>query len=414
MIQVQKSRSSIIGAAIAAAALSLPFSGSALAESAPEKGVVSFRYLNYQDSQTNQDRISVNAYSIHGMAPIDEKWSVDVTATYDSVSGASPSFHNTFPAATPVVVTSASGGSSSSSISGEQRQALNMGLTHYFTRGTLTLGTSYSSESDYSSAGLSLQGSFYVSDNKNTMLTLGGSYTHDTIEPNYGGSSGGGDDEGEGIDDAIVSTTTSFTENKDIVAGLVGITQVMTKNDIIQVNFGYSHGTGFYSDPYKLNDSRPRKRDFKTMLVRWNHYIEPLGGAARFSYRYYTDTFGIDSQTFGIDYAQALPADITLTPSVRFYSQSTADFYIPADPSLLPSAPDVTTLAFSSFDQRLSAFGAVTLGLKVQKKFEDGWTVDIRFDRYMQRYDWGINGKGDPNIADFNASFIQLGVTTEF
>lgn len=414
MIPVQKTKNPIIRAALAAAVLSLPLSRSALAESAPEKGVVSFRYLNYNDSQPDKDRISVNALSIRGMAPIDDKWAIDVTGTFDSVSGASPSFHNTFPA--PVTITTASGGSSSSSIAEEERHSLNLSLTRYLSRGTVTLGTSYSSESDYSSGSLSLQGSFYVTENKNTMLTLGASITHDTIEPNFGGSGGDGEDDGEDdeADGVLVSTATAFTDNKDIVAGLFGITQVISKNDIVQINLGYSHGTGYYSDPYKLNDYRPGKRNFTTVMARWNHFVEPLDGAARFSYRYYTDSFGIDSHTFGMEYAQSLPAGLTVTPCVRFYSQSTADFYVPANPALLPDAPNVASLEFNSFDQRLSAFGALTLGLKVQKRIDDDWLVDLRVDHFTQHSDWGINGKGDPNIAEFSANFIQLGVTTEF
>ncbi|MCE1274647.1 MAG: DUF3570 domain-containing protein [Chlorobiaceae bacterium] len=418
-------KNAVIGAALTAVALSLPLSHSAFAESAPEKGIVAFKYLNYQDSQPGTDRIGVNAYSIRGMAPIAGKWSVDVTGTFDSVSGASPLFHNYIGAPTGVtVVSGASGGgsTSSSSIAEEDRKAVDMSVTRYFSKGTLTLGTSYSSESDYTSQSISLLGTVYLTEDKNTMLTLGGSVTHDTIKPNLGSSGdidGDDDDDRDGHDEhdeheTSGTSASSFSDHKDIVTGLIGVTQVMSKNDIIQLNLSHAQGSGYYSDPYKLNDNRPRKRDYTTVMARWNHYFSSTDGATRLSYRYYTDSFGIDAHTMLLEYVQPLPSGFTVTPSVRLYSQSAADFYVPSNPAILPDAPDITGLEYSSYDQRLAAFGAVTLGIKVQKRFADDWLVDLRYDHYSQRSDWTINGTKDAGLKDFNAHFIQVGVSKEF
>jgi hypothetical protein len=425
------SKNSVIGAALAAMAISFPLSSTVFAESAPEKGIVAFKYLNYQDSQPSQDRIGVNAYSLRTMVPIAGKWSIDVTGTYDSVSGASPLFHNYIgPAPAGVtVVSGASGGttttSSGGTVSDEERTSVDLSVTRYFSSGTVTLGTSYSNESDYVSKSLSLQGSFYLTENKNTMLTLGASITNDDIEPNLGGgtTSGGGDgddddDDHGGEDDhdggGGSSSTSSFSDHKDIFAGIVGVTQVMSKNDIVQLNLGFSQGTGYYSDPYKVNDNRPRKRDYTTLMGRWNHYFESTEGTTRLAYRYYTDSFGIDAHTLSLDYIQPLPSGWAIIPSIRLYSQSAADFYVPSNPSLLPDPPSVAGLEYSSLDQRLSAFGAVTLGFKVQKRLADDWLLDFKYQHYSQRSAWTINGTEDPGLEDFNAHFIQIGVSKEF
>ncbi len=421
MKSVPTKKNSVIGAALAAAAMSLPLSPAAFAESAPEKGIVAFKYLNYKDSQPGADRIGVNAYSVRGMVPIAGKWTIDVTGTYDSVSGASPSFHNyigTPTGGTVVSGASGGGGTGSSSIAEEERKAIDLSVTRYLAGGTITFGTSYSSESDYTSGSLSLQGSFFLTENKNTMLTLGASVTHDTIEPNLGGGSvsdgdSDNDDEGEGDGDEGGSGA-SFREHKDIVAGLIGVTQVMSKNDIIQLNLSHSRGSGYYSDPYKLNDNRPGKRDYTTVMARWNHYFDATDGSTRLSYRYYTDTFGINAHTLSLEYVQPFAPGFTVTPLVRLYSQSAADFYVPSNPAILPDAPDVTGLEYSSYDQRLAAFGAVTLGIKVQKRFADDWLVDARYDHYSQRSEWTINGTKDAGLKDFNAHFFQLGVSKEF
>lgn len=427
MKPVPTKKNSVFGAALAAAAMSLPFSQAVFAESAPEKGIVAFKYLNYQDSQPGTDRIGVNAYSVRGMVPIAGKWAIDVTGTFDSVSGASPSFHNYIGAPTGVaVVSGASGGgsTSASSIAEEERKAIDLSVTRYLTGGTITLGTSYSSESDYTSESISLQGSFFLTENKNTMLTLGASVTHDTIEPNFGGGSvsdgddddddEGGEDDHDGDEGVSGGSGVSFRDHKDIVAGLIGVTQVMSKNDIVQLNLSHSQGNGYYSDPYKLNDNRPRKRDYTTIMARWNHYFGATDGSTRLSYRYYTDTFGINAHTLSLEYVQPFAPGFTVTPLVRLYSQSSADFYVPSNPAILPDAPDITGIEHSSYDQRLAAFGAVTLGIKLQKRFADGWLVDARYDHYSQRSDWTINGTSDAGLKDFNAHFFQVGISKEF
>ncbi len=94
MKSVPTKKTHVIGAALFAAAMALPFSNAAFAEAAPERGIVAFKYLNYEDSQPGVDRIGVNAYTVSAMAPIAGKWSINTSYTYDSVSGASPEYHD--------------------------------------------------------------------------------------------------------------------------------------------------------------------------------------------------------------------------------------------------------------------------------------------------------------------------------
>ena len=185
-----------IGAALFAAAMALPFSNAAFAEAAPEKGIVAFKYLNYEDSQPDADRMSVNAYTVSAMAPIAGKWSISTSYTYDSVTGASPLYHNYIE---PEMLSGASP-------IREQRYAGDLSVTRYLSKGSVTAGTSYSEENDYISRGYSLQGSLSTED-KNTTFTLGGSYTTDTINSS------------NGIAD---------NQDKRTVAVTAGITQILT------------------------------------------------------------------------------------------------------------------------------------------------------------------------------------------
>ena len=66
---------------------------------------------------------------------------------------------------------------------------------------------------------------------------------------------------------------------------LVGVTQVLSVNDIVQSNLTYSVGSGYYNDPYKAIDVRPDHRDQLAWLTRWNDvlaYCEalPHGGGS--------------------------------------------------------------------------------------------------------------------------------------
>jgi hypothetical protein len=376
MKSVPTKKTHVIGAALFAAAMALPFSNAAFAEAAPERGIVAFKYLNYEDSEPEQERMGVNAYTVSAMVPIAGKWSINTSYTYDSVSGASPAYHNFY---------------DDNLVSGaskirDQRYAGDLSVTRYFSKGSVTAGTSYSEESDYISRSYSFQGSLSTED-KNTTFTLGGSFTNDGINSNNG---------------------IAVNKKKQVVALLAGVTQILTKKDIVQLNLGYTNGDGYFSDPYKTYDKRPEQRDSKTVMTRWNHHFDGTDGTSRLSYRYYTDTFGINAHALGLEYVQPLPGDWTVIPSVRYYSQTAADFYLP-----YPSEPERGASLYS-LDQRLSAFGAITLGIKVEKRIAKEWLVDVKYENYEQRAGWSITGGGDSGLAPFSAKFIQLGLSREF
>ena len=358
----------LIGAALVAAAMALPSSHSVFAEAAPERGIVSFKYLNYEDSQPDADRIGINAYSVTGMVPVAGEWAVGVTYTNDSVSGASPAYHT-----------------SNITHMTDLRRAVDLQLTRYFSKGNVSFGTSYSKENDYLSRSYSAQGSLSTED-KNTTVTLGCSFTNDDIFPAYFDGN---------------------NEKKQTFAGIIGVTKVLTKNDIVQLNIGFSRGNGYFSDPYKWFDARPRERNSTTLLTRWNHHYDGTDGTSKLSYRFYTDSFSIAAHTLSAEYVQLLPNEWVVTPSVRLYSQTAANFYIP-DP-IEPSADAI----YYSGDQRLSAFGAVTIGVKLTKRIAKDWLVDAKYEHYDQRANWCVTGGGDSGLAPFSARSIQLGLSRE-
>ncbi|NTU44964.1 MAG: DUF3570 domain-containing protein [Chlorobiaceae bacterium] len=397
-----KVKSARLSSVLLGAALALPSGQMLYADAPPERGVVSMKYLNYQDSQSGdsalttgmqRDRIAVNAFTVMATAPIAGKWSIGTSFMEDSVTGASPAYHSSgFPANNAV-----------SGASGEIRYAGDLNLTRYFSQGTLGAALSYSKESDYISRSASLQGSWSTED-KNTTFTLGGSFTDDTIKLN--------------APNVVAVKKQDRNEGKQILAGLLGVTRVLSKRDIVQLNLGYSNGNGYYTDPYKDPDQRPGDRNNMTLLTRWNHHFDGSDGTIRLSWRYYTDSFGIRAHTLGGEYVQPLHHGWTITPLLRLYTQSGADFYVAAGPAeqANPSTatPPPAGALFYTEDQRLSAFGAVTAGVKISKQLSRDWLVDLKFEKYEQRQQWALFGNGDPGVTAFHARSVQAGVSRQF
>ncbi|HRI17613.1 MAG TPA: DUF3570 domain-containing protein [Burkholderiaceae bacterium] len=380
MAAIERKRSDSAGAIIAAA-LALP-GVVAHADSAPENGVVALRYLGYQDSQPGLDRISVKAPSIYVLAPLSPQWAIDGTLVSDSVSGATPRYHTAISGATPRM--------------SDERIAGTVQVTRYFDRANVSVGLATSSENDYNSNAGSINANFSSDDNNRTW-NIGLGYASDKI-----GS----------------TNDPTLHETRHTAELLVGVTQAWTANDLLQLNLTLARGRGFFSDPYKEVDNRPRERDQTIVLARWNHFAESTGGALRTAYRWYHDSFGINAHTFGAEWVQPF-GRFVVTPSLRYYTQSAASFYFDPiyDPDVgAPYPPGYFTNPppYSSADQRLAAFGAVTLGLAVAVNLGPDWIVGLKAERYEQRTSWRLGGNGSIGLDPFQATWFQIGLEKRF
>ena len=386
-----------LGATLLSAAMALPcVMGVAHAESAPEKGTLSFKYLDYKERQqligdaakgdaglysksgasAFDDRIRVKATASSVMLPLNAEWSMAGTLITDSISGASPAYHTEALTAMK-----------------DFRRAVDTSLTRYLTNGTVTVGLNHSGENDYISRGVSLLATRATED-KNTTWTAGVGLNRDVINP---------------------SNRIVFNETKHVTDFILGVTQVLSMNDIVQFNLGSFKGRGYFSDPYKIYDERPRNRSHETLLARWNHHFSDLNGTSRLAYRYYTDNWGIRSHTFDAEWVQAFGEGWRVAPALRYYTQTAANFYVEADPSLSPFPPNPPANArYFSEDQRVSAFGGLTMGVKFSKQLNLDTKVDVKFEQYGQKGAWTLLGSGSKGLAPFYARSLQVGITHSF
>lgn len=386
-------RAGSVGAAILGAALALPgllpavvpALGAALvpadarADTSPPEGFAALRFLHYEDYQPGLDRIRVTSPSLAFLLPFAGRWSLGGTLVSDNVSGASPRWHSSV---------------SSASRMHDDRHAGALRVTRHGERSSLSVGLTASDENDYRSTALSLQYAIATEDNNRTW-TFGIGRAHDRIDP-----------VNNLVDD----------EKKNTTDLLVGVTQALSPVDLVQLNLTHARGTGYYNDPYKLPDNRPRERNQTAVLARWHHFFESRDAALRLSYRYYHDSFAIDAHTVGAEWVQNLPQGWTITPGLRLHSQSAASFYYEPVYSTEPFPPGffANPNGFYSADHRLSAFGARSLLLKIGKRIDRHWEVDASFEHYRQQGSWRLFGSGSDALAPLSARVFQIGVRYRF
>lgn len=370
----------IIGSVVCAA-LCLPGTAHAQQESAPDEGRIAFKWMSYQDRQPGLERIRVRSPSALLRLPLGSSWSVDAVGTLDAVSGASPRYH-----------TAISGASRMS----ERRRAGDLRLARLLERGTWTFGVSGSDEADFRSRAVSL-GASNSSADRNLSWQVGVGLRRDRI----------GSRNDPGLD-----------QRRRTVELLGGASAALSRTDLVQLTLTHAHGEGYYDDPYKTLDRRPDARDQTALSLRWNHHLEKARTTLRSGYRYYRDSFGIRSHTAELEAAFEASAQVTIAPSARLYTQSAASFYFDPVYSYLgaPYPPGYLDepLRTRSADQRLAAFGAVTVGLKIAARVSELWDVDVAFERYEQRTGWRIGGPGSTGLAPLTARVVQVGVGRRF
>ncbi len=228
----------------------------------------------------------------------------------------------------------------------------------------------------------------------------------------------------------------------------LGLTQVLNKNAIVELGMNYTRSTGYLGNPYKLVtlialtpspsqlngagtdpimvgprtllEVRPDERNQFNWNVGYNQYIEPFDAALHFDYRFAHDDWGIHAHTFEADWVQPLGQGWTVTPRVRYYSQSSADFYTPyikalqvTDPNTgnpVDSPLNIAIPDYYSSDHRLSGFGTLSGGVTVAKQFAKGIELETGFEYYTHQGGLKLGGGGEARFADYDFWVANAGL----
>jgi hypothetical protein len=263
------------------------------------------------------------------------------------MSGGSPVYSAPDAAGTPVQVMS-------KPTIEDTRNDLALHANYYTEEGRLGLGGGYSKENDYTAMSFGFDGERHFNE-KNTTLSGGFGLSIDELTPT----------------DAEIYPTRPELKHKQSYSAFMGLSQVMSRRFILQGNFTYNMHFGYLSDPYKevklvgavndlLGDFRPNMRQQFALGLRGNLHLEEIEATIHSSYQYYRDTWGINSHSFELSWYQTFGDSLQITPTVRYYSQGGADFYVPY---LKKNASFVQPDDFSS-DYRLSPYGSISFGVK--------------------------------------------------
>lgn len=314
----------------------------------------------------------------------------------------------------------------------ETRKQGDFKLSYELDEAAIDLGGGLSLENDYESRFVNLGGRMDFNQ-KQTTVDLGLSYTNSDINATLNH---------EGINfytwgrqHADQISEGKITGNRQDWTAHLGLTQVINQAAVANIGMNYSRSTGFLENPYKFSwfygpasfltpdldtksfqafiEQRPDERNLFNWNIGWSQYVEPLDAALHFKYGYAHDDWGINAHTFEGDWVQPLGGGWSVSPRIRYYSQSKADFYQPTftstgvmpNPNYVPGHNEPTTLAvpdnFSS-DQRLSGYGTLSGGVTVSKEFAKGVRLETGFEYYTHKGDLKLGGGGEDNFADFD------------
>jgi hypothetical protein len=243
---------------------------------------------------------------------------------------------------------------------------------------TISMGFTNSTESDFDANTYSLalnQDMF----GQLTTLTLSYSYGDDTVrrsdDPNF------------------------FRDNTRQQYG-VGITQILTRNMIAALNFEVITDEGFLNNPYRSvryldpgspvgfsfePELYPRTRTTNAVGIRAKYYL-PYRAALEAQYRYFIDTWNIESHTASIAYVHPWQ-DFIFTAKYRYHTQTGAHFFRD-----LFARSEATN--FRGRDKELSPLSSQTFKLQAAYEFlSDGWgfidkgSVNLSLDYLQVDYD---------------------------
>lgn len=293
-------------------------------------------------------------------------------------------------------------------------------------KGTVNVGASASKEYDYLHTGVNLR---YAHDfnQRNTTVSGGFSYARDNIDP-----VGGAPVPFTPMADVDDLGNRGGDGDKDVLDFVLGVSQVISRDVVVQLNYSYSRQDGYLNNPYKvmslvdpvsgdtlsrvpgpsggpsgqfLFEGRPDQRTQHGLYMQGKVNFD--GNVLDASYRFATDDWEIDSHTLDLRYRWPIGQSSYLEPHLRFYSQSEAEFYRLSIDSSQP-LPE-----FASSDYRLGNFDAITAGLKYGWKTRNDNDMSIRVEWYTQSGEVPSNQLiGDQslrdNYPDLNALILQF------
>ncbi|MBK8164140.1 MAG: DUF3570 domain-containing protein [Gammaproteobacteria bacterium] len=331
--------------------------------------------------------VKINGPSVLARKSIGESSSVSANYYVDSITSASID-----------VVTSASRYD-------EERTERRLGVDYLHDNVMMNLGYTRSEENDY----LANTASFSISQEMFGDLT--------TVSMGYS----------RGWDTVGKRGQEDFAEDVARQNYRIGVSQVISKNTLLDIGLETVTDEGFLNNPYRSvryldagsavgysfePEDYPRTRDSNAFSLKAIYYL-PYRATVSAGFRYFSDSWGIQADTYEIGYTHPTERRWIFDIKYRLYSQNHADFYS----DLFPRQQAQNFLAR---DKELSTFSSTAIGLGASYELAPGTcscidkgTLTLSYDRINFTYDdfrdisrGGVSG--DEPFYDFSADVIQF------
>ncbi|MGJ8668498.1 MAG: DUF3570 domain-containing protein [Oceanococcus sp.] len=280
-----------------------------------------------------------------------------------------------------------------------------------------SFGLYASNEYDYFSFGANTLLN-YDFNGKNSTLSLGLSYSSDSIEPEGGIPTPGAEanyhrgDPGtinNEFDDDSERNSRNSSEDKTVLDLLLGFTQVIDRSSLLQFNYSMSQSDGYITDPFKfvsvvdpssgqplrqLYENRPDSRSKQALYTQYKRSLRDTD-VLDVSYRYLWDDWGLSSHTVDLRYLIGFGKHF-IEPHLRFYSQEAVDFYTPflVDGETVP--------VDLSADYRVGNLTGITAGLEYGQRMKSGSQWRLALEYYLQSSDEPANKPGQLANQEIN------------
>ena len=240
----------------------------------------------------------------------------------------------------------------------EERQEFSLGVDYL--HGKTNMGASYtnSEESDYSAnaARFSINHDFF-----GDLTNVGITYARGWNEVRRNG------------DDL-------FQEDAKTQSYRLDVSQIITKNFLVNMNYEGVTDEGFLNNPYRQvryldpgsargysyePEIYPRTRTSSAFALRGKYFL-PYRAAVKGEFRTYSDTWGIKGWNAELGYVHPITDNLIIEAKYRYYTQTKADFY----EDLFPYSQSQNYMAR---DKELSTYFNHTIGAGVSYHFNLGW-----------------------------------------
>jgi hypothetical protein len=239
------------------------------------------------------------------------------------------------------------------------------------------------------------------------------------------------------VNGAIVNDPT-FHDSVDHRGYALGLSQILTRNMILGLNYEAITDQGYLANPYRkiryydptvpgkgftlADQVYPRTRTSNAASAELKYFLA-YRAALSGQYRFFRDTWGVVAHTVELGYTHPVWKHWIFDGSLRYYRQTSADFYS----DLFPRA---NYSNFMARDRELAAFHSYTLGVGASYEFSvprAPWinksSLNIHYDRLMIDYSnfrnallAGQNGftAGNEPLYRLDANIFQVFVSIWF